>query len=69
MDDDSIGCLGVLILSVIALAVIVYVVIPLFAMIGVAISGAGLTYGGCAAIGNYFASFGENVIDSNRESK
>lgn len=62
-DDDAIFGL-IIVLAVIAL--IVYIVCLLAVLIaGIATVG-GTLYGGGTAIGNYFSSFKENMIDSNR---
>lgn len=67
MDDDY----GALIGALIGLAIIVFVIycIILLAMVIASIAAAGGTlYGGGTAIGNYFASFKENMIDDNRRA-
>lgn len=63
-DDD-----GALIGLVIGLAIIVFIVyiVCLLAMAIAGIAAAGGTlYGGGTALGNYFSSFKENMVDSNR---
>ena len=55
-----------LVIGFMIIAVIVYVIVILASIIaGVAAAG-GTIFGGGSAIKNYFLSFKENVIDSNR---
>lgn len=67
MDDG--GCLGYIIVGVIAIAVIGFV-IYIAAMIASVLAGiagvSGLAWGGGTAVVNYFKSFKENMIDSNK---
>jgi hypothetical protein len=60
---------GALVGLIIGLAIIVFIVYIIFllAMVIAGIAAAGGTvYGGGTAIGNYFMSFKENMVDSNR---
>lgn len=55
-----------LVIGLMIIAFIVYVIVLLASIIaGVAAAG-GTIFGGGSAIKNYFSSFKENVIDSNR---
>lgn len=63
MEDE--GALLGLLIGLAILIIIVYI-ICLLAMVIAGIAAAGGTlYGGGTAIGNYFSSFKENMIDSN----
>lgn len=66
-DDDDGAFFGL----IIGLAIIVFIVYVIFllaaAIAGIAAAG-GTAYGGGTAIKNYFSSFKENVVDSNRAS-
>lgn len=67
MDDG--GCLGYIIVGVIAIAIIGFI-IYIAAMIASVLAGiagvGGLAWGGGTAIANYAKSFKENMIDSNK---
>lgn len=63
-EDAIIG----LVIGLAIIAFIVYVIVILASIIaGVAAAG-GTIFGGGSAIKNYFSSFKENIIDSNRTS-
>lgn len=66
---DDLGCVGYIIVGIIAIAVIGFIVY-IAAMIAsalAAIAGAGgLAWGGGTAVANYAKSFKENMIDSNK---
>ncbi|MGN0180699.1 MAG: hypothetical protein ACI4DY_14860 [Monoglobaceae bacterium] len=65
MDDDSGGIIGfVLIIAAIALAV--YCVVALASVIAVVAGAGGTLWGGSTAVVNYYKSFKENMIDSNK---
>lgn len=65
---DGEGAIVGLILAIVIILFIVYVIVMLLMVIaGVAAAG-GTLYGGGYAIKNYFSSFKENVIDSNKAS-
>ncbi len=63
--DDDIGFIeGILLLAFIGF--IVYVIVMIISVL-VGIAGtAGLAWGGGTAVVNYYKSFKENIIDSNR---
>jgi len=63
-DDD--GAIIGLFIALAIIAVVVYL-ICLLAMVIVGVAAAGGTiFGGFTAVKNYFSSFKENIIDSNR---
>ena len=63
--DFIVGLVGLMI-GLCIIAFIIYVMVLLATVIlGVAAAG-GTVYGGGTAVKNYFSSFKENVIDSNR---
>jgi hypothetical protein len=55
-----------LLLVIAAIALIIYLLIYLAGIIIAIASGLGILYGGGTAIVNYFRSFKEHIIDSNR---
>ncbi len=62
---------GTLILLVIGLAIIAFIVYCIFllaTLIVTVAAASGTLYGGGTAIGNYFLSFKENIIDSNKQA-
>lgn len=59
------GLIG-LVMYLAILMVIVYVIFLLAAVIAAVAAVGGTVYGGGTAIGNYFSSFKENMISSNR---
>jgi len=65
-DDD--GALIGLAIGLAIIAIIVYIIIWAAIFIAGAAAAGGTVYGGGTAIKNYFSSFKENVIDSNRET-
>lgn len=67
MNDD--GCLGYIIVGVIAIAVIgfiIYIAVMLASVLAGIAGVSGLAWGGGTAVVNYFKSFKENMIDSNK---
>lgn len=65
MDDDYGGIIGiVLILAVIIF--VIYCLIILLSVLAVFAGAGGTLWGGGTAIANYYKSFKENMIDSNR---
>ena len=65
-DDD--GALIVLGICVVGIIIIAYIIITLIsAFVGAAAVG-GTVFGGCSAIKNYWLSFKENVIESNKKT-
>ena len=67
MDDG--GCLGYIIIGVIAIVVIgflIYIAAILASVIAGIAGAGGLAWGGGTAVVNYAKSFKENMIDSNR---
>ena len=57
-----------LFIFLIAAAVVIYLIFLLATVIVSAAAAGGTLFGGCSAIKNYYLSFKENVIDSNRQS-
>lgn len=55
-----------LIVGLVIIGIIVYVIIMLAMFIASVAAAGGTLYGGGYAIKNYFSSFKENVIDSNK---
>lgn len=65
-DDDAVVELVGLLFGLAVIAIIVYIICLLAMVIaGIAALG-GTIYGGGTAIGNYFLSFKENMIDTNK---
>lgn len=65
MDDDFGGIIGlVLLLAVIAF--VVYCIVMIATVLAGIAGVGGLAWGGGTAIVNYFKSFKENIVDSNR---
>ncbi len=65
MDDDFGGIIGlVLVLAVIAF--VVYCIVMIATVLAGIAGVGGLAWGGGTAIVNYFKSFKENIVDSNR---
>lgn len=65
MDDDFGGIIGlVIILAVIAL--VIYCIVMLASVIAAVAGAGGTIWGGGTAIANYYKSFKENMIDSNK---
>ncbi len=63
-DDD--GAIIGLAIGLAVIVFIVYVIIILASIIAAVAAAGGTIFGGGSAIKNYFSSFKENVIDSNR---
>lgn len=67
MDDG--GCLGYIIMGVIAIAIIgfiIYIALMIASVLAGIAGAGGLAWGGGTAIANYAKSFKENMIDSNK---
>lgn len=65
MDDDYGGLIGIALVIGIVIF-IVYCIILLAAAIAAVAAAGGTIYGGGTAVGNYFSSFKENIIDDNK---
>lgn len=65
--DDGYGTLIGLCIGLAIIAFIVYCIFLLAAAIAAVAAAGGTIYGGGTAIGNYFSSFKENIIDDNRQ--
>ena len=53
-------------IGIVIIAIVVYIIVILASIIAGAAVAGGTLFGGGSAIKNYFSSFKENVIDSNR---
>lgn len=65
--EDDFGAIIVLIIGLAIIAFIVYCIFLLATLIATVAAASGTLYGGGTAIGNYFLSFKENIIDSNKQ--
>lgn len=64
---DGEGYIIGLIVIIAVVALIIYLLVYLAGIIIAIASGIGIIYGGGTAIVNYFLSFKENIVDSNRK--
>lgn len=63
---DGEGIIIGLILGIVIICFIIYLIVMLAMVIAIVAAAGGMLYGGGYAIKNYFSSFKENVIDSNK---
>lgn len=66
-DGDAIFYLIAVAIGLAILAAIIYLTIIFAGVILTVAGGSGIIYGGWHAVKNYFLSFKENVIDSNKK--
>lgn len=65
MDDDFGGIIS-LVLILAAIAFVIYCVVMLASIIAAVAGASGALWGGGTAVANYYKSFKENMIDSNK---
>lgn len=65
MDDDFGEIIG-FVLILVAIAFVIYCVVMLASIIAAVAGAGGTLWGGGTAIANYYKSFKENMIDSNK---
>ena len=67
-DDGGIGVIIGFCMVLALIAAVIYIAVLVAAAVGMLAGAAGTIWGGGTALKNYFASFKENIIDSNRKS-